>query len=384
MRFSFKITIIAVGIIFVALLGYFVWKALSEPIVPPSESSSTSSLPFAPTAPPIKEYPAEMKGAGGTVLRRISDVPIFDYWVLKNGEDVFYFKPDGKIASAKSGPDLEVSTETISTLNRVIPNTDGTRVLVAFGSPLTPSWGVFDAQDKVWRPLPAEVKEAAWGTKTNEIVGIVQAGGLPSLATFDYTRTPVQYVTVIKDFRLTDVHFIPQSPGTLLIAEKPSFLQNGRLWRLNLKTQELSLLVQGERGLTVGWDDTFKTLFMFFSPNQFSILDERMGLQTPVIFTTFPSKCAAYASSSVYCFVPRELSTKENPATIPDDYLMRKFYTVDDLYSASEDTGTEKIFTSLSETFPAIDASHVTARAGKLYFINRYDGFLYELSLASQ
>lgn len=384
MRFSFKIIIISVGIIFVALLGYFVWKALSEPIISPLEPSSTSTLPFAPNRPATKEYPDEMRDRGGITLRKISDVPVFDFWVLKNGEDVFYFKPDGKIASVKSGPDLEVSPETVATLNRIVPNTDGTRVLVAFGSPIAPSWGVFDAQDRAWRPLPPEVKEVAWGTKPNEIIGIVQTGGFPSLATFDYTQTPIQYATIIKDFRLADVRFTMQSPDTLLISEKPSFLQNGRLWRLNLKTQTLSLLVAGERGLMVAWDNTFKTLFMFSSPNQFSILDERMALRTPVIFTTFPSKCASYASSSVYCFVPRELSTKENPAMIPDDYLMRKLYTIDDLYSASEDAGTEKVFTSYNETFPAIDAAHVTARAGKLYFINRYDGFLYELTLPQQ
>ncbi len=103
MRSSFKIIIISIAVIVVVALGYFIWKALSEPVVPPGTTNPTGTLPVAPTAPATKEYPAEIKGANGLTLRRISDAPIFDYWVLKNGEDVFYFTPDGKFRTVKDG-----------------------------------------------------------------------------------------------------------------------------------------------------------------------------------------------------------------------------------------------------------------------------------------
>lgn len=380
MKPLYKIIIIAVAVLLVALLAYFIWKGLSEPSGPGIDPFATSSLPLVPIAPPIKEFPEEIPGTTGATLRRLSDGPIFDYFVNTIGE-ASYITQTGNVFSGKSGEDINLSQETLEALNRSIPSEDGAKTLVAHGNPLAPSWRVFDASDSVWRPFPTEIRDAAWGAKQNEIIAIAEIGTEQSLVSFDYTKTPAAYATIQKSFRLNDVSFFLLNPSTLFIFEKPSFYTESRAWTLDLKTQKLSLMIQGQRGMMFDWDAKFKTLFSFSGPNQFSILDEKLSLRIPSIFSTFPSKCASFASSSAYCFVPRELATPERPFTLPDDYLMKRFYTEDDLYVMSEEIGSEKINLGDLSIFPIIDATRVSFANGKLFFVNRYDSYLYELSL---
>lgn len=380
MKPIYKLLIISAVILLAGFLIYFIFKGPSEPAGPNEEPFSSSSLPLIPSAPPVKEYPAEISGSAGVTLRRLSDTPIFDYWVDGAGE-ANYMTQNGNVFSGKSGEDVNLSQETVEAVNRSIPNPDGTKALVAYGSPLSPSWGVFDSADSVWRPLPAEVHNAAWGAKQTEVIAVMDIGTERSLVSFDYTKTPPAYTILQKSFRLNDVSFFLAAPTTLFIYEKPSFYTENRVWTLDLKTQKLSWMIQGQRGMLLGWDQKFRTLFSFSGPNQFSILDEKLSLRIPSVYATLPSKCASFTTSSVYCFVPGELSTAENRHTLPDDYLMKRFYTEDNLYRISEENGSEKVNWGDVSAFPVIDATHVSFAGGKLFFINRYDANLYELTL---
>ncbi len=380
MRPSLKILIIAIAVLLVGLLIYFVWQGLSDETGPDPEPGATSTLPLVPIAPPVKEFPSEIPGTTGATLRRLSDEAVFDYWANSSGE-ASYMTPNGNVFLAKPAADTNVSQESVETPIRLIPNSDGTRALVSFGNPLAPSWRLFDGIDNTWRPLPEELRNATWGVKPTEIIGVIEKDTNSSLVVFDYTKTPFTYSVIQKSFRFHDVSLFLTGLETLLVSEKPSFYTEGRLWSLDLKTQKLSLIIQGQRGTLLGWDPKHKTLFSFSGPNQFSILDEKLSLRIPSVFSTFPSKCASSANSSAYCFVPRKLSTPENKVTLPDDYLMKRFYSEDDLYSVSEESGTTKVDLGDISLFPTIDATHTSFSSGKLFFVNRYDSRLYELTL---
>jgi hypothetical protein len=115
--------------------------------------------------------------------------------------------------------------------------------------------------------------------------------------------------------------------------------------------------------------------FLFAAPGQFSIVNERFAEVAPVVFTTLPQKCGG-GRSVVACFVPQEIPSR---GALPDDYLKRKFYSLDNLFLTDTiSLETRKVFSSEKEGIPPIDGIHPVFAEGKVYFINRYDSALYE------
>ncbi len=324
--------------------------------------------------------PSTVTGSGVT-LRRLSDGPAFGLWAVPGTGEVYYLTLEGSVMDAKEGPDLEISSQPMQALNRIIPSADGSEVLAAFGNPAAPSWGIFSLTDKAWHPLPTEITEAAWGWKPNQLLVLMKVSDLTSLATADISKTPIAYAVILKDFRLKDVHLQAESPQDILIYEKPSANLAGHLWELDSKTLAWNLLLKEEQGLTLGWSTDGSLLFKYSPSQGFVILNNQLGIALPAPFTTFPSKCASIASSTAFCFVPQNLPTPGPSVSLPDDYFMRTLYTIDNLYQVTSVGGSSKLFTSFSDSFPAIDAENPVIVAGSVYFRNRYDNFIYELTV---
>jgi hypothetical protein len=392
MKPLYKILIIA-AVVIIAIVGvYFLWSSITaSPEPQPGAETGSTTLPTGGEAATGNEATTtatasttnETGGVGGegngtnlTTIKKLSEGPIFDFWSVNGTEEVFYMTPTGKVMSLKEGPDLDISTQEVGPLNRIEPNGKGDRVLAAFGDPKSPQWGIYDAIDKVWRPLPEEITNATWKDDSS-LIATVRNGNDINLDEVDITKNPPATKTIIKDLRLRDVRLTYKAPQFLFISELPSINYQGRLWRLDLKTNALTLIKSEERGLYFRWTNDRNVAFSFSAPSNFRILDGNAQEIEPVAWTAIPEKCTAVATSSVFCFVPRSL-----PKRMPDEYLEKSFYSIDDLIEISLTDGREtKLVSSGDGDIPIMDAKNPTVVGNKFYFINRYDDSLYQITL---
>ncbi len=357
--------LIAIGIGVLVILGiYLGWQAItSEPEedigTTPETAETSSSLITSP-------------------IKKISEETVFDFWTNPDTGEVFYFTPDGRVMNAKEGPDLEISKQTINALNFIEIGPKKQKVLAAFGDPQAPQWGIFDIIDGVWRPLPADIIKATWGDNEEKLITIVKSGNYQNFAEADITQMPPSYQILARDLRLKDVKLTSLSDNRVVISELPSASYAGSLWQFDLKSLNLNLLIASEYGLDISWSDKKDLAFLFGLNSGFSILDDNLRVKIPVPFVTLPQKCTA-DSSKIYCFVPQNIPSD---TTLPDDYLTEKFFSVDDLFVLGIDSEEfTKMISSNTAGVPAVDAKNPRVSGNKIYFINRYDNGLYELSL---
>jgi hypothetical protein len=387
MKPIYKIAIVVGVIIIIGLLVYFFWqRTTSTPPPPKEESKSEATLPISGEKESPKKGQEESflpESTGETpeltkklTVKKLSEYKVFDIFSKKEGQEIYYIAEDGKIWAAKSGPDLEISKQTINALNFIETNPNGEKIIAAFGDPQKPQWGIFDLVDKVWRPLPDNIVYASWGDNDSTLIAVVKNGNEKNLVNIDLRKSPPAYTTIIKNFNLHDIrfHFIP--PQTLIIRELSSAFYPARIWKLDLKNLSFNLLLAPTPGLEIKWN-TPGSLAFLSDTKHFQIIDETtFEAEEPVPFFTFPQKCA-FTLNVIYCFVPQSLPQN---AVLPDDYFQKNFYTIDNLYSIDPQSGeSEVILSSGTEDNPPLDAKNPIYLNGSLYFINRYDNALYEL-----
>lgn len=376
MKPIYKIILIG-GLILVVVLALFLaWKKVS----PEPPERPVIDFPITP-----EDGEEEVPSAPAFRLTKLSDdeLLVFDYWGSPRDNEVYYLTLDGKVLNAKKGPDPDVSTQAIAALNFIEISPDSKKILVGFGDPKSPEWGIFDVLDKVWRPLALQATYATWGENSNELIGILHNRNLSriNLSKALLGETVDAYETLVKNFQLRDVVFTHLPPDTLVIREKPASFHASRIWQLDLDTLELGLLATPERGVITKWVKDTNVVFKFSPPSQFFILNRDLANIIPVFFMSLPSKCGA-DNSHVYCFAPQEFPPELTDIRIPDDYLQKRFYTIDDFYVVERVTGKiNHILRSHTNDVSAIDAEKLRIIDGVVYFINRYDQGLYQLEL---
>lgn len=389
MRPIYKIIIIAIIAVLVILGAWFAWtKIFSNPsptATPTTENGS--SLPVTPGNGSSGTSGETQTSQNGIILKKLVSDPVFAFWETPEG--TYYITKAGSVyvlkTSSLSNAPLQVSSETITALNTVEVAPGNKKILASFGSPQTPQWGVYDTSDKSWHPLPQEISNATWGGTDTELIALVQIKGNNSLASVDISKNPPVYKIFLQDVRLEDTTLHFTAPQTIYISEKPLNSYSSRVWQLDTKTLSFNLLVQGESGSFLRWSSNNQSIFRFSSPDKFLILDSNFQQKIITPLTTFPEKCdRASDASTTFCFVPQTLSPNNIPnPVLPDDYLKNKFYTTDDVYAVSDSGNTTKILSGGNDIIPALDADKVLYANKKLYFINRYDNALYELTLPS-
>jgi len=365
MKPLYKILIILAIIVVLAVTVYWLWGQISTPkkiISPPSIQTPGSIQPTEANKP---------------APQKISDRPIFNYWLSPETEEIFYLTPKGEVYNAKAGEDILYSSQTFSAINSIIPSPSAQEILMAFGDPRQPQWGIFDINDRTWRPLPADLLEATWADSDHNLIGLVKNQQNISLANIDLQSSPPKIKIIISDFRFKDIDLKWQAPDQLLIMEKPSASYRGKVWKLDLKTLSFQTLYGPELGLMLYHSQDNQYLFKYSLPYRFFAINNQKQFSLP---PTFPQKCDSYLNT-IYCFVPSSLTLPDS--TLPDDYFSRKTYSLDALFVNDLESGDmNQIFMSSQENIPAIDATNVRITPdGFLYFINRYDNYLYEFPL---
>lgn len=395
MKPIYKIIIIVAALIIAGIAVYLSWQKFTA--TPPTlpETGGGVSLPGAgPAATPGGGAGGEFgtsptSTAPGTSslsssLKKISESPAFGLWVAEGTKEVYYLSPEGKVFSVKEGPDLEISAQSLSALNRMIPAPGGGRVLAAFGDPRVPRWNYFDVVDGSWHSLPANIENATWGGTSDQLVVLMKNGGETNLALFSLTQTTQNTRVLIRDVSLEDILMWFESPEQIIIAERPSASYASRVWRLDLKTLSFSLILAPERGLSIVPMRGNNVVLKWSTADQLFVLNHTFerGEKTP--FSTFPEKCDVSAET-LYCFTPRNAFPQN--ITIPDGYYQNKFYTTDSLVRIPIASTTPFLGVAdspwASTAASPIDAKNPRVVGGVLYFINRYDGFVYKLTIGT-
>jgi hypothetical protein len=313
------------------------------------------------------------------VLKKISDSPATAFWIAKESGGVFYLTNEGHVVSAKDEADEVISTQVVNEINRIEASPTGEKALVLFGALHSPQWAIFDTVDAVWRPLPAGLSNVTWGASDIGIVATQKSGSNNALYFINLTKNPYDYKLLAKDFKFNGVQLSIKSAEELYIAEQPSGLVQSRVWQLNLKTNALTLLLNPENGLMINWGSAKDILFKFSSPSSFTILNRSLGITQPFTHITLPQKCDG-AAGVAFCFIPKDTNLFTNTYTMPDDYLMKRIYSSDDVYKLDLLTGEDAlILKGESSGTPYIDATSVKSRGSSVYFINRYDNYVYAI-----
>ncbi len=385
-RFS-KIFIYLGIVIVVGLILYFMWNLFVPKPVPPATPATTGggALPTGQTTggTGTGTSSATTSTVSSPTLTKISDHDVFYYWIDPQTSDVEYLGTDGQVWDAKNGGDVSESQQTVSALRSAEVYQNGQEVLISFGDPTSPQWAVYNAIDKTWHSLPQSIENATWGANQNQLIAFTKNIDSYSLSYVDLTKNPPSFKTIVNNVYFHNAVLTFSAPGTLIITEKPSSSYQGSVWELNLKTLSLNMLFEPQGGLFA--EPSADGSLIYETANGTTSVINASTLQPSNLpFPSLPNKCDASAnasSSSIYCFSPENLT--EN-VTMPDDYLMKAFYTIDILYNYQFASGnTRAVILSGAPGIPMIDATDVASLGNNVYFINRYDQSLYQLTLPS-
>ncbi len=382
-RFS-KIFIYLGVVIVVGLIIYFMWTFFVPKPVPPATPATTTggSLPTGgTTGGTIGTSTATTSAVSAPTLTKISDHDVFYYWIDPQTGDVEYLGTDGEVWNAKNGGDVSESQQIVSALRSAEVYQNGQEVLVSFGDPASPQWAIYNTVDKTWHSLPQSIENATWGANQNQLIAFTKNIDSYSLAYVDLTKNPPSFKTIMNNVYFHNAVLAFSAPGTLIITERPSNSYQGSVWELNLKTLSLNMLLEPQNGLFAEPSDDGSLIYETANGTT-SIINASTLQPSNLPFPSLPNKCdlsANASSSSIYCFSPENLTQN---ITMPDDYLMKAFYTIDILYNYQFSSGnTRAVILSGAPGIPMLDATDVTSFGNNVYFVNRYDQSLYQLAL---
>lgn len=379
-----KILIVAVVVGLIGLGVYFVFRpqplVVEEPL--PGSELPTGQLPDGGnTGGSDSQNDNEPLPPGGgaatspkQTLSVISDREVVEFWT--NGENIYYLDQTGKIYRARDNEDEEISSQALNgPLNYLESDLRGDLVLFSFGSPLNPTWTIFDSRDAAYRPLSQDIKYATWSNKTGELVAIKElAGGIKQLVYLETDKLAAAPKIILSNFQMESVRLTAAGGEDFLIQELPDSEYAGRIWRLNTKTQTLNLLRDSATNQMVkrGSPEIF---FSWSGANGFEInKNSNLTDQFPVPFSTLPQKCGA-DSYQGFCFVPQELGED-----VLAKFLKNEVFFKDSLYSfnvLTEDLENINL-NGLSEV--PIDGKTPRLAGGSLVFLNRLDKKIYRLT----
>ncbi len=378
MKKKYKTILIISAIAVVVIVAVIAWVKLAEPEGKPAGPTTQPSLPE------NAEEETKEKEGDGFSLTRLSDeeIEVFAFWENSGNGEVYYISTRGVVRSAKPGPDPEISTRSFSAINEVRPDDEGGRVLISFGDPKNPDWGMFDSKDGVWRPLPSYIKDIIWGEGEDEVVVIARTEKGKSLVSFDIEElqngeNEVSEV-LIDNFTLKDIEISFSSPNSVIIIEKPASFYGSRVWKFDVDDKELVQIMGPIKGLVMDWKKEGIVFEYESEDNWFSILDKNLNDILPVIFTTLPSKCGT-DGEKIYCFVPYTSFSDLDNIKPPEDYFKNKFYTSDLFYKIDIESGELEKQINITDFKMNIDGLKPEKIGKGIYFINKYDKVLYRL-----
>ncbi len=420
MRRITVIALVVIAIVIVLGVGYFLatrggdkgdeaaapYESVGN--LPPGTPGSGGTLPSVPPQAPATPGGATVKQRFGIVAQ----VPVTDYFV-DNKNSVFIIQPDGKIVSIAGSVQATLSAQTIDgDLIRASFSADGKKVLAVFGKTTAPQTSVFDITAKRWDPLSIDVKEPTWSPTGTKIAFLsANSAEFGVLATLDLTQSKPSAQPIARLYA-QDVTLSWPSSETIVLAERGSAYAKSSAWRIDIKTKTIGTLVDALLGASAVWtpDVSWGALFTgnrAYRGGTMSLVDGSGTVKKQLEVVTFPEKCTfievdvpiiatstttgtttkktakpevpqTKRTHTLFCAFPKD-TAEMNLLPQPDAYRQRKIYTDDYFYKVDVETGTIANISPPSEY--VLDGVNLKVFGKNLFFVNRYDNYLYSLAL---
>ena len=352
MKITITIILIIIGIAVIAGLAYYGWGFVRELLFVSEES------------------PVGVTDESPTVLRQVFQNPAINYWLG------YYIDFEGNIIKVGGSEEEVVGRVNAAPILSVLPSQSGIEAVVAFGNPHNPQFSVFNASTTEWRPLGPETRAIAWSPDGLRLASIESINGVTSIFTSGANGNKGNK---IMDISLVDVGLEWIYENKILITEKPSALLTGSIWVIDVKNKTIQLAAEA-KGLILKQHQNKG--IMFSVVDGFPLIElKTTDKDLPTIrlpFITLPEKCTI-GDTNLYCAAPVNITDK---ILLPDDYLKKKFYSDDVIYEYALDKKSIRTIFRLSQD-SAIDAINLKIIGDKLFFINRYDNYVYSIDLES-
>ncbi|RJQ30125.1 hypothetical protein C4565_00970 [Candidatus Parcubacteria bacterium] len=304
-----------------------------------------------------------------TELQKVSDVPAQSYWYYEENNRIFYITENGEIKKVIDGKSEKIALNPLNNVSMIKPNRGGSSVLIKFATNSGTIWGIFSSMDEKITPLNSSITDAVWDFNNQDIVALWDQGGTTSVVSLSSLKSYSDKTVIIPKLKLFDVDIFKKSRDELLFVEKFGNEYATSIWQYNLKTKLFSTIRSGLLDFSLNPE---LSVYFFYSKNDgFVIGNNSFENIVPTTKKTLPEKCSSLVTTA-FCFVPKTDISLFNWITnlsFTDDLLY-----VYDTYSQTED----QVQISDIKNIP-IDAKNIIVTQPSLYFINKYDNFIYAL-----
>lgn len=351
-------------LVFAGIIGGAIWLVYFFFGKNPTLQNIASSI--FQTPPAIEEaVPAAKR------LASLTADPIFDYWLNKQTNTVYYLNLAGQVFEISNGAEAMANSQPLASLNKVSPSYDGTYMIARFNYPNQPIFSIFNTVTKNWQPLPITAIDAAWSPNSNEIAYIDNQG----IKILNLATKKTQSIIALSQKDL-EMHW--RTDSKILLSSTMG--DSTKIMALDLKTKNMTPFLE-EFGLALKWDagDNYGLkISKINNESHLSFIDKNGSVLFPAAFLTMPSKCVIQDTQGVkvYCAVPKNIP---DGMKLPEDYYQQAVYFDDILYSI--DLGTASVSEIQTDSKDPVDAEHLEVSDGKLLFKNRLDDKLYSVTL---
>lgn len=306
-------------------------------------------------------------------LNSLTAEAIFDYWINKKNGNIYLVNVAGQIGILTNAQAGVVNSQTLPSLNKIQPSSDGAYAFAKFNYPSFTTFSVFNTANGNWQPLNGNVIAAAWSPNSPELAYL-------SDKALHILNLSTQKTRKVLDMTQRDAELQWTSTSTILISQTPTASLAATMWALNLSNNTLRPLFRDEAGLLVKWSADSELGIKLHNEKRLpvlSLVNQAGQTFTAFNFATLPSKCLIQ-TNKIYCAVPKNIP---EGTLLPDDYFKNAVYFDDAIYSIDL-SGTTGVTELQLDQLVVIDAEHLELHNNLIYFKNRLDGKLYSLKLS--
>jgi hypothetical protein len=362
-------------------------------------------------------------GAGASQIVLGQGSPAQTFGIVATGTALDYFvdasntitviQSDGTVITISGGATAVISSTTFSNIISAAFSYDGKKLFINAGDPADPQTSILTVSSGVWTSAAQSMQSPQWSPSDYRIAYLsTSANGRTSLATVNAAALTKASVTVFS-LDATDLSLQWVSNAQFILSDKPTADNNGSIWLLNSTAGILTPMVYETPGAESVWGayagtSTMGLVFTDGNANSYNpsleIMSASGAAPRALSFVTLPSKCLfASATTSVaassggtstattaapssttmsvpylYCGIPKDQAGLAS-GQLPDGYNMMSSFTSDQIVSVNLETGAESVLRD--DATPHVDATDLKVANGILFFISRYDGQIYALTL---
>jgi hypothetical protein len=384
----------------VAIVAFFAYQFLYRNSAATPGIGQTGTLPIAAnqqfssssqsgTATSSGLNPAN---ASSSSFGLVSNDPALDYFV-DAANTVTLIEPNGTIESISNNTTTILSTSTISDIINASFSYNGKQIMITSRAGATTQTVVFNTSSRTFTLLQNDMQSPVWSPTNDKIAYLIPAyDGTESLNMIDLGAAIAKPIT-ISTLSMEDLSLQWPSKNTIIISDRPSAFVPSSIWKFNIPSQTLSLVVYENYGTESAWSPSGSALLFLGGANNAGgrlLYQDAAGNQQTLAFDTLPSKCvftpivatSSISSSSAmfYCAAPADQNTFFI-VRLPDEYDQKVYFSNDNFYSVNVGTEALNEIFSYTQANMNIDATDLKIFNNVLFFINRYDQKLYALSL---